>query len=355
LNSGDALSRRDFLKLGAAGLLGLLGLELRLDSVHAAAAVQGRVAYNSVSLYTAPKRSSRKVGTFRRDAVLEISEQVTGGELSDYNRAWYRIGAQGYVYSGGIQPVETRLNEVAENLPEAGSVGEITVPFSESWWAINRAPVPGARLYYATTHWIKDITVDKRDGSLWYRAFDHLYSAYYFIRPYNIRILPAEELTPLSPDVPPEDKYIEVRLDEQAVVAYEGERQVFRARASTGKNEFATPSGWFKTFHKRPTAHMVGGESEYAAYDLSGVPWDCYITENGVALHGTFWHNDYGTPRSHGCINLRPQAAMWLYRWTLPALPPGQLYQYEPGSGTDVQVLEHTPKWRLHEPRLLMD
>jgi hypothetical protein len=354
LNSREVISRRDFLKLGAAGLTGLLAEYLYPGLARAAGIMQGRVAYNSVSLYAAPTRDSHKVGTFRRDTLLEISEQVTGGNLTDYNRAWYRIGEQGYVYSGGIQPVETRLNQVATNLSEAGTVGEITVPFSEAWWAINRNPFPGGRLYYASTHWIKDITVDKRDGSLWYQAYDHLYSAYYYIRPYNVRILPAGELTPLSPEVPPEDKYIEVRLDEQSVLAYEGERQVFRARASTGKNEFATPTGRFKTFHKRPSAHMVGGESEYATYDLTGVPWDCYITENAVAIHGTFWHNDYGTPRSHGCINLPPQAAKWLYRWTMPPVPLDQRVVYEPGSGTDVQVIERTPQRRTNEPRIFM-
>lgn len=354
MNSRSDISRRDFLKLGAAGLSGLFSLGFKLDMAESAGTRQGRVTYNSVTLYAAPTRSSRKIGGFRRDTVLEINEQVTGGQLEDYNRSWYRIGQQGYVYSGGIQPVETHLNDIVMDLPEAGTVGEITVPFSESWWSINRSPFPGARLYYATTHWIKDVTVDKRDGSLWYRAFDHLYSAYYYIRPYNVRILPAIELAPLSPDVPPEEKYIEVRLDEQTVLAYEGERRVFQARASTGTNEFSTPTGWFKTFHKRPTAHMVGGESEYAAYDLSGVPWDCYITENGVAIHGTFWHNDYGAPHSHGCINLSPQSARWLYHWTLPPVPPGEYYIFEPGHGTALQVIEFTPQRRKYESRILV-
>jgi lipoprotein-anchoring transpeptidase ErfK/SrfK len=371
LNRDATISRRDFLKLSAAGLIGLLGSGLHLDTstflpglavraggaspARAAGMMQGRVAYTRVSVYGAPSKDGQKVNTFGRDSVLDISEQVTGGKASDYNRVWYRIGDQGYVYSGGIQPVETRLNAVVTNLPAAGTIGEITVPYSESWWGINRTPFPGARLYYATTHWIKDIVVDKRDGNPWYRAYDHLYSAYYFIRPYNVRILPADELTPLSPDVPPEDKYIEVRLDEQTVVAYEGERLVFRARTSTGKGEFDTPTGWFKTFHKRPTAHMVGGESDAALYDLTGVPWNCYITENAVALHGTFWHNDYGTPHSHGCINLSPQDAKWLYRWTLPVVPLDQRYIYEPGSGSDVQVVEHAqPIRRPNESRFIM-
>ncbi len=356
LNRDIVLSRRDFLKVSAAGLAGLLLSERLFEPARAAAIRQGRVAYLQISAYNIPSRKGVKVNMYKRDSILDIREQVTGGDASDYNRVWYRIGDESYVYSGGIQPVETRLNPVVTDIPAAGVVGEITVPHSESWWAINRNPFPGARLYYASTHWIQGILVDKRDGSLWYRAYNHLYSAYYFIRPYNVHIFPTDELTPLSPEVEPEDKFIQVRLDEQVVLAYEGARLVFRARTSTGKGEFNTPTGWFKTFHKRPTAHMVGGESEATLYDLTGVPWDCYITENGVAFHGTFWHNDYGTPRSHGCINLTPQNAKWLYRWTLPAVPPDQRYIYEPGSGTDVQVVEHAqPIRRLNESRIFMD
>jgi lipoprotein-anchoring transpeptidase ErfK/SrfK len=84
---------------------------------------------------------------------------------------------------------------------------------------------------------------------------------------------------------------------------------------------------------------MVGGESDAAMYDLAGVPWNTYITENGVAMHGTFWHNDYGIPHSHGCINMKPQDARRIYRWTLPSVPDGERFLYQPGQGTSVQVV----------------
>ncbi|MCK7483271.1 MAG: L,D-transpeptidase [Candidatus Moduliflexus flocculans] len=76
-----------------------------------------------------------------------------------------------------------------------------------------------------------------------------------------------------------------------------------------------------------------------SGFDLPGVPWVIYIKENGIALHGTYWHNDYGRPRSHGCINLTPQAAKWLYRWTTPAVPLGKplVYGYV-GTRVDVKV-----------------
>ncbi|HEY3476037.1 MAG TPA: L,D-transpeptidase [Anaerolineales bacterium] len=62
-----------------------------------------------------------------------------------------------------------------------------------------------------------------------------------------------------------------------------------------------------------------------------------YITESGISFHGTYWHNDYGIPHSHGCINMATQAAKWLYRWTTPAVPPEKLLVYG-HVGTKVKI-----------------
>jgi lipoprotein-anchoring transpeptidase ErfK/SrfK len=67
------------------------------------------------------------------------------------------------------------------------------------------------------------------------------------------------------------------------------------------------------------------------------VPWVSYFTSNGVAFHGTYWHNAFGVPHSHGCINMTPQAAKWVYRWTTPFVPPDQYY-YGDGTGTRVMI-----------------
>jgi lipoprotein-anchoring transpeptidase ErfK/SrfK len=68
------------------------------------------------------------------------------------------------------------------------------------------------------------------------------------------------------------------------------------------------------------------------------VPWVLYITESGISFHGTYWHNDFGRPRSHGCINLTPQAAKWLYRWTMPVVQPTNQFAYE-DKGTKVEIV----------------
>jgi lipoprotein-anchoring transpeptidase ErfK/SrfK len=82
---------------------------------------------------------------------------------------------------------------------------------------------------------------------------------------------------------------------------------------------------------------MATGDIASSGFDLPGVPWVLYITEGGISFHGTYWHNDYGRPRSHGCINLTPQAAKWLFRWTTPSVPHDKelIYGYV---GTKVEI-----------------
>jgi lipoprotein-anchoring transpeptidase ErfK/SrfK len=151
------------------------------------------------------------------------------------------------------------------------------------------------------------------------------------------------ELTPIHPEVPADEKWLQVNLAQQWVTAYEAGRPVFQARAATGAvfstGDFRTPRGSFQTRRKRPSRHMAGGDlAADDRFDLPGVPWVSYFTSSGVSFHGTYWHNDFGRPRSHGCVNLTPQAAKWIYRWTLPHVPPGEGLVWE-AQGTRVEVI----------------
>lgn len=110
-------------------------------------------------------------------------------------------------------------------------------------------------------------------------------------------------------------KRIIVNLDRQWLYAYQAGKLVFDAPVSTGRDGFNTPLGTFAVYSKTPAQTMsgtIGGESYY----VPNVPNVMYIN-GGVALHGTYWHNQFGTGirRSHGCINLPLDAAAWLYTW----------------------------------------
>jgi hypothetical protein len=333
------LSRRDFLKLSSATLLGLLWADL--DPVHALAALaRGRVLATSLVVRDAPAFSGRKIRSEKRDTLLDLAEKVFGGEEGDYNRHWYRLPDGGFVYSGWIQEVQSLTNPLAAEIPETGILGEITVPYADSSYGINVSPSPGPRLYYSTTHWITNAVTDKRDGSPWYKAYDAATESHYYIRPEYVHLYSQAELAPIAPQVLATEKRIEIYLDRQILLAFEWGELVYAARVATGRRGFESPTGTFHTFHKRPTYHMFGGADEFSIFDLPGVPWDTYITEGGVAIHGTYWHNDFGTPHSHGCINMAPADARWIFRWTQPTVPFDERLALFPGQGTHVWIFQ---------------
>lgn len=197
------------------------------------------------------------------------------------------------------------------------------------------------RLYYAAMFWVQSRTTDEF-GASWYEILDDRYHNVAFIPHSAMRLIPYAELATVMPGVDPEEKLITVDLKNQLVNAYQGSRKVFYSHVSTGvlnlEGGFSTPEGWYRTSRKRPCRHMAAGESDQGmGFDLPGVPWVSYISGNGIAFHGIYWHNDFGTPHSHGCINMSPRAARWIYLWTDPHVPVDK-YFYEEVPGTRVHV-----------------
>lgn len=111
------------------------------------------------------------------------------------------------------------------------------------------------------------------------------------------------------------NRRIEVSLSEQWLTAYEDDLVVYRAPVATGRDGFNTPTGSFAIYDKLPVQTMTGSASGESWF-VPDVPWVQYVV-GGVALHGTYWHNQFGTGYrlSHGCINLSMDDAEWLYRW----------------------------------------
>ncbi len=154
--------------------------------------------------------------------------------------------------------------------------------------------------------------------------------------------------------VPPDDaggpaataRWIDVDLATQTLVAYEGTRPVYATLVSTGKEEGSTPVGVHRIGVKLDTTDMEDLADEDSAdpnerYSIEDVPYVQYF-EKGVALHGAFWHRDFGHPHSHGCVNLAPKDAAWLFGFTAPHLPAGwdAVYPTPLEPGTLVRVRE---------------
>ncbi len=126
-----------------------------------------------------------------------------------------------------------------------------------------------------------------------------------------------------------EERWIEIDLSDQVLRAWEGNTLFLETSVSTGLPWWPTPSGEFRIWIKLRATKMEGGEGKYYYY-LPNVPYVMYFeNENipgwrGFGLHGTYWHDDFGTQRSHGCVNLPTEVAKQLYYWVDPVLPSGK-------------------------------
>ncbi len=330
------------MKLSGLGLAGLLAPPLNFNLDDPFTSQQGRVVTRTVWMLDRPSSKGLPIRICHRDMLLNVTNTAISDEdTTAHNRVWYQIDETGYVYSGNIQPVRTLLNIPTLDIPKEGLLAEVSVPFTDAYKLPDKTSDVGYRIYFETTHWVKSVTT-AADGQVWYQIRDDKWDELYYTRAEHLRIMTAEELTPITPEIPIKNKKIVVRLEEQLVVAYENNQPVFVSPVSTGGilriGTYTTPTGSFKTFYKRPSRHMAAGDIAASGFDLPGVPWVQYITESGISFHGTYWHNDFGRPRSHGCVNLSIQAAKWLYRWTSPQVPISKEFSHG-FIGTSVEIV----------------
>ena len=329
---GKHLSRRNFLKLGAASLAGLAFRPYFEEDAGDDTGDIIRVASKSVSVYSQPWDKSRIRFQRFRDEIVHVYEIVNSKYGPGYNPIWYRVWG-GYIHSAYVQRVRLQLNPLLTSIPEKGQLAEVSVPFSQAMrYDRYTGWTPVYRLYYQSAQWITALD-EGPDGEPWYRLYDELLRSEYHLAAAHLRPIQPEEVSPISADVPPEEKRIEVNLDTQMLKAFEGEHVVLETRISSGmvrrpgvslEDSTETPRGTFHVQSKMPSKHMGDGNltSDLEAYEYPGVPWTSFFEPVvGIAFHGTYWHTNYGVPMSHGCINMRPEEAKWIYRWTTPPAP----------------------------------
>lgn len=120
-----------------------------------------------------------------------------------------------------------------------------------------------------------------------------------------------------------EEKWIDVSLDEQKVRAWEGNKLIMEFPISSGLWT-PTPTGTFNIWYKTRSQSMVGGSQAMGTYyNLPNVPNNMFFYK-GYALHGAYWHNNFGHPMSHGCVNEPLANAAQIFEWAGPVVPPGQ-------------------------------
>jgi len=155
------------------------------------------------------------------------------------------------------------------------------------------------------------------DGKVWFQIIPdpirpNLYGKWFVIADYVEEISFRQIIPRASPGEPV--KTIEVDLSDQVLKAYEGKDIVRGTKVSSGvKGRFTeTLPGRYTILNYRPSAYMGGPR---LSFDLPGVPFAIYFNSFGAALHGTYWHNEFGVRKSHSCVNLPTEEAMWLYNW----------------------------------------
>lgn len=347
----NRISRRDALKLGGLGLGALAAQRFPPPGISYDDTEVVRVAGASASVYSRPDDTSAITGTWYRDQLLHTYAEVKP-PASQLNAPWYRVWG-GYVWGGRLQKVATHYNDPITLLPDAlipgkkGILAEVTVPFTNPWYYTQRSGWEQLdwRMYFGSVHWIDEVGTgpaqDKSTESLWYRIWDHVASFPYYVRAAHLRPIQPNEYAPISPAVPFDKKRIEVNLTLQRLTAYEYDKPVFTTLISSGvdSRQTRTHTGSFRIIEKFPSEHM-GGANVYSTvdgYQLPGIPWTSYFSADGQAFHGTYWHNNFGTPMSHGCINMRSSEALWLFRWATPIHKVGS-YVTDQRSGTAVEI-----------------
>lgn len=323
------LSRREFLRrscLGAAaaGCFPAADRLLENDSLPL-----GRITATSVQVWKKPGKDAEAAYSVQRDQLVQLYEPI---EVDGYrNPLWYRVWG-GYVHSARVQPVEFNYQPFVADIPEGGCLFEVSVPYTRSYRLERGEWVKNYRLYHGSTHWVSGRNPGP-DGEDWYEVKDS-YARSYYVRPEHLRRVDPVELAPIAPDVPRNQKWIEISIEDQELTAYQQGQVVLRTKISSGlplnrelePGELPTETPLGDHFIKVKTVSRHMGEERFTdALDSGaypGVPWVCFFDKDGYSLHGTYWHNNFGNRMSHGCVNMRSQDARWIYRWALPEASP---------------------------------
>ena len=355
-------NRRDFLKYtgmlaGAMMLPRNTRLLPQANSPYPAGARLGRICQGDIGAPTEikgePNMASPTVGMIMRDEVVQLKQEVIATEvdLLRFRQRWTETD-QGFIYSDYIHPVKYILNEPLVQLPTAenGQPGlwvQMSVPVTDfeltqypaaSYW-IREYAVP--KLYYGQNFWAIDLR--QKDGRTQY-LLTQKYGALpdkFWVDAVYCRPISAEELTPLSPDV--RDKKMIIRMHDQSLSCYENGKEIFYTEISGGLQRadgtWLTPMGQHLVWRKMVSLHMSAGGM--SAFDAPGISWTTLFDSNGAAIHYAYWHNSFGSPYSHGCINCTLEDAHWLWRWCSPPVDyyPGEFTVATGANSTLIEVV----------------
>jgi hypothetical protein len=190
---------------------------------------------------------------------------------------------------------DAHLNTPLDSIPEKGLLGELTVPYSQSFLPISKKEWEKLyRLYFGSVYWITQL-VEGPDGEPWYGLTDDRLRVRYDVPATHLRPIQWEEYRPVQTHVPSEEKHILVSTSDQELFAFEGKQQVFHARLSSGIPSRGpspngiptdTPHGKFYISLKMPSRHMGDGNlTSDSAYEFLEFPGSAFFTRTGLPWH----------------------------------------------------------------------
>jgi hypothetical protein len=363
----NKFSRRTFLKNGLLGL-GAVALKPGYRSTLSQLTITdfpkaeklGRVVGGKIEIRTKPSFDSASVKVLYEDAVVVWMKEVIGEPNLNRgkNRRWVET-PDGYIYAPDLQPVKNLLNEPLKTLPQTesgtGTWAEVSVPYVEAPMAnpppraeILRQLDGNPRLYYSQIYWID--SVRERNGIMDYHVTEKFGSPgdMFWADGRALKPLVPDDLNPISPEIT--EKKVVINVSNQTLACYEGKREVYYCRISSGAKfdaegnaveKWSTPIGFYHSVSRKfVSMHMAGG-TRASGYEVFGVGWTSFFATGGFSIHSTYWHNNFGEPMSHGCVNALPDDARFVFLWSAPRV------SYDPGKleisgydGTKVQVLE---------------
>ena len=288
-------------------------------------------AIHSVSFHEEPARSSTRLGTRGRDQSFPILGEVRA-PFSAHNDLWYETPL-GFVHSAWVLPVRVYPPQpFISDIGEWGFWGEVSQIYTEARVQPNPNSGRVYRFYGGTVYHVVEAFLDDQ-GTGWYKVFDEfppVAPRHQWVLARDVRRIPRNEMSPIHPFAP--GKRIEVDLEQQRLTCIEGTQIAFTTLVASGigryegdpMQDLATHRGETCVLLKQPSRHMSnipyesGPAPAGGIFDLPGIPWNIFFHLSGTAIHGAYWHNDFGIRRSHGCLNASADAARWVYRWAHP-------------------------------------
>lgn len=376
------ISRRDFLKVAGVGLGALAfkpyKLETDYEELYAPkrlpqfpdSEIIGRLV-DATDVRSSPNNDpllNTSIGALPADSLVPWQREVIGNAVGLTNQKYLET-PQGYIWSSRVQPTRNLPNTPIAEIPagQPGFWAEVTVPYvdltlegvvASPWMKDHQTYNFQPRVYYGQTIWIDQVR--QNNGFIEYRwnegADGHgygygAYGEFFWLDGAGVKVLTDADVAPLSPEIDPNEKKIVVSVTYQTLSCFEGNNEVYFCRIASGQvfdpltgaisDQYATPVGDLSAWRKIISQNMTAGNAQ-SGYSTPAVPWCTFISGEGVAIHGAFWHNDFGERRSHGCINVSPADAKWIFRWTTPYITVEQSEQklVYPDHGTVVSVTE---------------